>query len=88
MQEINGRYKVQVPCPDGRADCGVCHYALLDVDAFNQIHDRYYDYYGRIPSELVVAQVYKQLPKDIHELANQWGWNDTEVREKIGIWFR
>src|SRR6185312_357140 len=86
MQEINGRYKIRIPCPDGIKGCGVCHYAFIDTDAFNQIHDSYYDNYGRVPTESIVVQIHKQLPKDIHSLGKQWGWNDTEVGDKIHRW--
>lgn len=72
MEEINVHYKIRIPCPDGRGDCGVCHYAWVEVDAFNQIHECYYDNYGLVPSKSIVAQIYKQLPKDIHSLAKEW----------------
>jgi ABC-type uncharacterized transport system ATPase subunit len=88
MKEINGKYKISIPCPDGHEGCGVCHYAFIPVDAFNQIHDRYYDTYGRMPSERIVAQIYPQIRQDdrIRNLANQWGWDDTEVREAVSEW--
>ncbi|GIN25500.1 hypothetical protein J31TS2_20800 [Bacillus licheniformis] len=60
----------------------------IDSDAFNQIHDTYYDYYGKIPSESIILQIHKLLPKDIHLLAEQWGWNDTEVGNKIYRWLK
>lgn len=87
MEEINGRYKISIPCPDGDMGCGVCHYAHIKVDAFNQIHDRYYDEYGKAPSETVVALIFPLIPMEIKGLASQWGWDDTEVREKVAEWF-
>jgi len=60
----------------------------IDSDAFNQIHDRYYDHYGKIPSESIILQIHKLLPKDIYLLAEQWGWNDTEVGDKIYRWLK
>lgn len=86
MQEINGRYKIRIPCPDGRVGCGVCHYAWIEVDAFNQIYDRYVDSYNTKPTERIVVQIHKQLPQGIHNLAKQWGWSDTEVREMVSKW--
>jgi hypothetical protein len=85
MEEINGRYKIQIPYPDGRSGC---HYEWVDADAFNQIHDGYVDHYGVEPENTVVAASYKHLPEDIHHLAKEWGWCDTEVREKVGKWIR
>lgn len=86
MQEINGRYKIRIPCPDGRAGCGVCHYAHIDVDAYNTIHDCYVDNYNVKPIDSIVARIFKVLPKEIHDLAKQWDWNDTEVRDMVHHW--
>ncbi|AYP68155.1 hypothetical protein PQE75_gp023 [Bacillus phage vB_BcoS-136] len=88
MEEINGRYKIPIPCPDGIVGCAVIHKALVDVDAFNNIHDCYYDVYGFKPTETVIALIYKQLPREIHDLGKQWGWNDTEVGDKVYRWMK
>ena len=83
------KIKIRIPCPDGRGyDCGVCHHALLERDAYEQIHDRYYDTYGKQPVESVIGQIYKMLPREIILLGREWGFNDTEVREKIGKWMQ
>lgn len=31
----------------------------------------------------IIDEIVMMLPDEITHLANQWGWNDTEVREKI-----
>lgn len=90
MEEVNGRYKISIPCPDGVIGCAVCYYAFIPVDAFNQIHDRYYDEYGETPSERIVAEIYLQIRQNdrIRNLANEWGWEDTEVREVVSEWIK
>jgi hypothetical protein len=88
MEVINGKYKIIIPCPDKDECCGVCHYAWVEEEAFNQIHDRYYDTYNVEPSEADVAQVYKMLPEKLYNMAKEWGWYDTEVREAISFWMK
>lgn len=84
--EYNGKYKIQIPCPDGERGCAVCHHALIDIDAYNQIHDCYLDTQGTKPSATVVALIYAKLPKEIKDLAQQWDWGDTEVGDKVYRW--
>ncbi|QOV08429.1 hypothetical protein Kirov_230 [Bacillus phage Kirov] len=88
MQKIGDKYKIRIPCPDGEIGCAVCHYAFIDEDAYDQIHDCYYDTQGRKPSETVVALLYAEIPMDIKAIAIQWGWNDTEVRDKVYGWMK
>ncbi|MFT4448707.1 hypothetical protein ACMXZI_15520 [Bacillus subtilis] len=88
MKKINGRYRIKTPCPKGISGCAVCHYLWIDEDAYDQIFDCYYDYYGKKLAPSSVVKIHKHLPKDIHLLAEEWGWNDTEVREKIYKWLR
>lgn len=52
----------------------------------NQIHARYYDAFGTTPTEDEIMDIYHQLPSRIKFLAEEWGWNDTEVREDVGLW--
>ncbi len=47
MEKINGRYRIKTPCPKGISGCAVCHYLWIDEDAYDQIFDCYYDYYGK-----------------------------------------
>ncbi|WP_182006340.1 hypothetical protein [Priestia aryabhattai] len=88
MEMINGKYKIRIPCPDDIKGCGVCHYAWLDEDAYNQVHDCYYDTYKFKPNETTVAQTYNMLPKEIPNKAKEWGWHDTEVRDEIYAWMK
>lgn len=88
MEKVNGRFRIRIPCPDGIVGCAVCHYVWVGEEAYDQIHDCYYDYYRQKPNPSSIAQIHKLLPNDIHLLANQWGWNDTEVGDKIYRWLR
>ncbi|WP_339181891.1 hypothetical protein NST56_10615 [Bacillus sp. FSL R5-0560] len=88
MEKINGRYRIKIPCPKGISGCAVCHYVWIDEEIYDQIHDCYYDFYGKKPDPTSVVQIHKHLPRDIHLLAEEWGWNDTEVGEKIYKWLR
>ncbi|EAO9589061.1 hypothetical protein DPK04_18395 [Salmonella enterica subsp. enterica serovar Mikawasima] len=38
---------------------------------------------GRTPDELLIATVFDSLPDDVCRLAKEWGWCDTEVRERV-----
>ncbi|MCR1256248.1 hypothetical protein [Klebsiella pneumoniae] len=31
----------------------------------------------------IIAKIVQMLPSDITHLAEEWGWNDTEVRDKV-----
>jgi hypothetical protein len=54
----------------------------------DQIHDCYYDVFGKVPELEVIIRTVKELPKEIHNLAEQWGWNDTEVRDNVYKWMK
>lgn len=82
----DNRIKIQIPCPDGRIGCGVCHYVWLEKDCYNQIHDRYYDAYGVEPSNRIIGQIFNMLPSYTKQLGRHWGWDDTEVRDSIAKW--
>ncbi|HED1651934.1 TPA: hypothetical protein R4S58_003613 [Enterobacter hormaechei subsp. hoffmannii] len=38
---------------------------------------------GKVPDELLIASVFDSLSNDVKTLAREWGWSDTEVREKV-----
>lgn len=38
---------------------------------------------GREISPDIITRIVQTLPSEIAHLADEWGWNDTEVREKI-----
>lgn len=52
----------------------------------NQLHDCFIDITGAKPSEDQILVIAEEVPTDIKGLAFQWGWFDTEVREKIYLW--
>jgi hypothetical protein len=47
------------------------------------INDCFVDVYNRRPFAIEIEHIQKHMPKEIKILAEQWGWNDTEVRDKI-----
>ena len=57
-------------------------------DIYNTINDCYVDVYGVKLTEEAFKRTYELLPKEIKSLATQWGWNDTEVGDKICRWLR
>ncbi|MBY3621151.1 hypothetical protein MHB77_31710 [Paenibacillus sp. FSL K6-3166] len=52
----------------------------------NQLHDCFLDIRGVKPSEEQIIIVAEEIPSFIKGLAQQWGWFDTEVREKLYLW--
>lgn len=38
---------------------------------------------GREITSEIIAKIVQVLPSDITHLADEWGWNDTEVRDKV-----
>jgi uncharacterized protein YneF (UPF0154 family) len=52
------------------------------------INDCYVDLFGKRPSEDKIVQIYEQLSSDIKLLADQWGWNDTEVGDMVYKWIK
>lgn len=53
---------------------------------FNKIHDCFVDVFNRAPTREEVYFIGRQLPKNIILLAEQWGWNDTEVGDFTYKW--
>ncbi|CAI8945452.1 transposase [Brevibacillus sp. IT-7CA2] len=51
-----------------------------------QVHDCFLDITGTKPNEEQITIIVEEVPTDIKGLALQWGWFDTEVREKIYLW--
>jgi hypothetical protein len=84
MKVVDGKVHVTRPCPDGREGCLVAHYMWIDEDAYNVIHDCYYDKFNKAPNKYgLIGGIYLSLPDEIKLLAENWGWNDTEIRENI-----
>lgn len=38
---------------------------------------------GREITPEIIAKIVQTLPSDITHLADEWGWSDTEVRDKV-----
>lgn len=60
----------------------------MSEDRSNQIHDCFVDVFDRVPTRKELYFINVELPRDIKFLAEQWGWNDTEVRDKIFTWIK
>lgn len=54
----------------------------------DSIHDCFVSVTGGVPSEDQIQSIFNQLPSNIKHLADQWGWNDTEVGDKVFVWIR
>lgn len=59
------------------------NHVFVADDAYNMIHDCYYDVFGLTPSDIEIVKIYNSLPIEIKLLAERWGWGDTEVRSEI-----
>ncbi|MCY9738163.1 hypothetical protein M5X17_31210 [Paenibacillus alvei] len=66
----------------------VVTYINEKVDLRIQIQDRFYDIVGIKPSEEQINNIESSLPAEIKALASQWGWDDTEVRDKVFAWIQ
>lgn len=49
----------------------------------NTINDCYVDVHGVKPTDEHIAAIFRKIPSDIKELADKWGWYDTEVRGMV-----
>lgn len=58
----------------------------MNQDARNVIHDGYFDITGTQPTDEKIVKIYLMIPNNIKNLAEQWGWSDTEVRELTYNW--
>jgi len=47
------------------------------------INDCYVDIHNRKPTEVEIKAIEEAMPFAINILAFQWGWYDTEVRDRI-----
>jgi hypothetical protein len=50
------------------------------------INDCFVDVIGVVPSQTQIKNIAEQLPSSIKNLAAEWGWNDTEVGNKVFRW--
>lgn len=83
MEIINGFY---IPNLDEEVgEDGDFHYNYIEVDAYNTIHDCFYDTQGYTIDIFKIYQLYNAMPREIVDLAKMWGWDDTEVRDKVYV---
>ena len=52
----------------------------------NQIHDCYYDCMDEKPTDEQVKEISVEIKKELEYEAEQWGWDDTEVADRIWNW--
>lgn len=52
------------------------------------INDCYVEFFDVKPNDKQIELIFNHLPNDVVHLANQWGWYDTEVRDKVWCWIR
>lgn len=56
---------------------------MADHSVIAPVHDIVYDIFNISMSNNDVLAYAATLPTEIHSLAEQWGWQDTEVKRKI-----
>ncbi|MDR6779402.1 MULTISPECIES: hypothetical protein [Paenibacillus] len=54
----------------------------------DQIRSSYIDINDIAPHEAQIAAIINLIPDRIKTLAEEWGWNDTEVRDFIYVLIR
>ena len=52
-------------------------------DMIQQIIECYHEIYDESPSLEIKNKIAEKIPMDIRLLAFQWGWDDTEVGDKV-----
>lgn len=58
---------------------------VMNGSAEEALHDCFYDAENRVPTQEEVRALFDSLPEDIHRLAREWGWSDTEVRDAVFV---
>lgn len=62
---------------------------MIDQETMEtELHDCYVDAFGEIVSTEFIRELYLQVPLDIKQLAVQWGWDDSDVRDKLYVWMK
>ncbi|MEJ1517933.1 hypothetical protein R3O67_32695 [Bacillus cereus] len=51
----------------------------------NAIHDCYVSVTGKVPTKEQIKTIEALLPTRVKHLADEWSWNDTEVRDTIYV---
>lgn len=52
------------------------------------LHDAVFDATGKSLNDDELMELWIKLPCRIQDLAEEWGFNDTEFREKIHVWLK
>lgn len=58
------------------------------MDCFDSIHDVFFNVKGFEPTKSEVQYILKNLPKETIEIAEKWGYYDTEFREYVYSWIK
>lgn len=48
----------------------------------------YLELYFVEPTPEEILKIAKEIPEDIRRQADQWDWNDTEVRDSVYVWMK
>jgi hypothetical protein len=52
------------------------------------IHHCYFEVTGNEPTQRLIKEIKENLPSGVLIAADQWGWNDTDVRGEIFRWIQ
>lgn len=65
---------------------------LRDLESLKEMTDLiqecYWDLFRGEPEKQVILDISLELPESIAATANQWGWNDTVVRDNVYSWIK
>jgi len=62
-----------------KSDQASVHDAILDA---------VYDIENKYIEDQEIAELFEYIPENIHYLALQWDWSDTEVREHVYLFIK
>lgn len=57
-------------------------------DELAGLHDAVFDACGKSLNYEELVQFWRNLPRDIQDLAEEWGFNDTEFGNKVFQWVK
>lgn len=52
----------------------------------NQIYNCYYDCMDKKPTQEQIEKIADEIKKELEYDAQQWGWDDTEIGDRIWNW--
>ena len=61
---------------------------MINRDRYDQISDCVFEVLGKVVVMSEVHYIIEHLPREVKLMAEQWGWNDTEVANMTFRWIR